>query len=153
MEEEQLRQSRMPDNVIESKRYFGFRRRNWIEGIICVFIAGFIIASIPFVTRVKIIFMICICGPLLLLNLIGLKDQSISEIFLNLKNSISLKGRYHLRHPAREERYKSHVVEQSVNGIGHGDSAADKTGDFLKEKYAQLRNMFKEREIRLWRTH
>lgn len=142
-EDEKLIVYTIPDNVLESKRIFGFRRRNWIEGLICAAIVGFIILQIPFVLRVKIIFLVCMCGPILLLNLIGIKDQSLFEVISNIRISKANKGEYHLRRPDYEERYKSRGVDQSINGISNGSSAADKVGDILKQKYADFKDKYK----------
>ncbi|ADL36373.1 hypothetical protein bpr_IV008 (plasmid) [Butyrivibrio proteoclasticus B316] len=141
MNEDKLYEFQIPDNVLDSKRVFGFRPRNWIEGIICAGIVGFIIAAIPFVLRVKLIFMVCLCGPILLLNLVGIKDQSVFEAIMIFRQALANKGEYHLRSANHEERYKSGRMAQSVNGIGNGDSAADKVAEFVKAKYEE----FKER--------
>ena len=137
--EEKLVEYVIPDNVLESKRIFGFRRRNWIEGIICAGIVGFFIALIPFVIRVKLIFIVCLCGPVLLLNLVGIRDQSVFEVMLNIKTAKANKGEYHLRRKNEEERYNSRGVAQSINGVGNGDSAADKVADFAKKKYSEFK--------------
>ncbi len=139
--DEKLYEYQVPDNILESRRVFGFRIRNWIEGLICAGIVGFIIMQIPFVARVKLIFLICICGPILMLNLIGIRDQSMFEAIINIHISRGNAGEYHLRRPGCEERNKSGRMAQSVNGIGNGDSAADKVADIFKEKYKE----FKER--------
>jgi hypothetical protein len=139
--EERLYEYTIPDNVLDSKRILGFRPRNWVEGLICAGIVGFIVVNIPFVLRVKLIFLVCLCGPILLLNLIGIKDQSVFEAIMNLRQANANKGEYHLRRPDNEERYKSGRVAQSINGIGNGDSAADKVAEIVKAKY----NEFKER--------
>ena len=141
MNEERLYEYTIPDNVLDSKRILGFRPRNWVEGLICAGIVGFIVVNIPFVLRVKLIFLVCLCGPILLLNLIGIKDQSVFEAIMNLRQANANKGEYHLRRPDHEERYKSGRVAQSINGIGNGDSAADKVAEIVKAKY----NEFKER--------
>ncbi len=141
MSEEKLYEWIIPDNILESKRVFGFRVRNWIEGLICAGIIGFIITTIPFVIRVKLIFLVCLCGPVLLLNLIGIKDQSIFEVIMNFHQARANRGEYHLRSAKDEERYKSGRVAQSINGIGNGDSAADKVAEIFREKYSE----FKER--------
>ena len=141
MNEERLYEYTIPDNVLDSKRILGFRPRNWVEGLICAGIVGFIVVNIPFVLRVKLIFLVCLCGPILLLNLIGIKDQSVFEAIMNLRQANANKGDYHLRRPDHEERYKSGRVAQSINGIGNGDSAADKVAEIVKAKY----NEFKER--------
>ena len=141
MNDERLYEWSIPDNVLESKRILGFRPRNWIEGLICAGIIGFIVVNIPFVLRVKLIFLVCLCAPVLLFNLIGIKDQSVFEAIMNLRQANANKGEYHLRRPDHEERYKSGRVAQSINGIGNGDSAADKVAEIIKTKYAE----FKER--------
>ena len=141
MNEERLYEYTIPDNVLDSKRVLGFRPRNWVEGRICAGIVGFIVVNIPFVLRVKLIFLVCLCGPILLLNLIGIKDQSVFEAIMNLRQANANKGEYHLRRPDHEERYKSGRMAQSINGVGNGVSAADKIADFAKQKYEE----FKER--------
>ncbi|MCR4902199.1 MAG: hypothetical protein K6A23_05015 [Butyrivibrio sp.] len=139
MNEEKLYEYAIPDNVLESKRIMGFRMRNWVEGFICAGIVAFIVMNIPFVIRVKLIFLVCLCGPVLLLNLVGIRDQSLFEVVMNIKRARDNKGEYHLRRPDNEERYKSGRVAQSVNGIGNGDSAADKIADFVKGKYQEFK--------------
>ena len=62
MNDERLYEWSIPDNVLESKRILGFRPRNWIEGLICAGIIGFIVVNIPFVLRVKLIFLVCLCN-------------------------------------------------------------------------------------------
>ena len=138
-EQERLYEFTIPENIMESKRVFGYRTRNWIEGLICVGIAGFIILQIPFVLRVKIIFLICICAPILLINLIGIRDQSIFEMISNFHVAKGNKGEYHLRKPNDEEHCKSRKMSQSYNGIGNGESAADKLGDLIKGKIAEFK--------------
>lgn len=138
-EQEKLYEFVIPDNVLESKRILGYRSRNWIEGLICAGIVGFIILQIPFVLRVKLIFLVCFCGPILLLNLIGIKDQSIFEIISNFNTAKANKGEYHLRQPNEEEHLKSKKMSQSYSGVGNGESAADKLGDFFKTKLAEFK--------------
>lgn len=129
----------IPDNILDSKRIFGFRRKNWIEGLFCAGIIGFIIWMIPFVLRVKLIFIVCICGPILFLNLVGIKDQSLFEAATNFRQALKNSGNYHLRRPNEDERYKSKNTEQSLNGTGYGESAADKIANFVKAKYKQFK--------------
>ena len=65
MDDEELIDYRIPDNILESKRIWGFRKRNWIEGIICACIVGYIIYKISFVIRVKIILIVILCASIL----------------------------------------------------------------------------------------
>lgn len=133
-EKEEVYEYQIPDNIMESKRIFGFRRRNWIEGIVCAAIVGLIILQIPFVLRVKIIFLICVCVPILGLNLMGIKDQSLFEAIINLKQSKTNSGEYHLRRCDHEEKFKSKGVEQSVNGSSERTSTAEQVTKFIKDK-------------------
>lgn len=122
----------IPDNILSSKRILGFRRRNWIEGLIMAFAVGALIYFIPFVTRVKIIFIVCICLPILIINLIGIRDQSFTEAILNIKQAKINAGHYHLRSPGYEKRTKS-GMDQSTGGGADQLSAADKILAAAKE--------------------
>ena len=137
--EEDLYAYAIPENVLESKRILSFRRRNWIEGLICAGIVGFIIFEIPFVVRVKLIFLVILCGSVLMLNLIGIRDQSIIEAISNIRTARQNSGEYHLRRPTDEERFKTGRVAKSFSGTANGDSAADKLYDLAKEKIKQLK--------------
>lgn len=88
----------VPQNVIgSSKRILKFPQRNWIEGIISVAVVIWIIWQIPFVLRVKIIVAACTGIAVLLLNLIGVRNMSISETCINLYKYISESQPMHLR--------------------------------------------------------
>jgi len=139
-EDEALYEFSIPDNILDSKRIAGFRKRNWIEGIISVIIVGYIINLVPFVTRVKIIFLVCLCLSVLLLNLIGIKDQSIFEAIFNIRHAMKLKGNYHLRRPGSERRTNNAGrMGESLGGAGNGSSAADKVFELAKGKFEQIK--------------
>lgn len=123
----------IPDNILQSKRYFGFRRRNIIEAVISILIVGFVIYIIPFVTRVKIIFLVILCASVGILNLVGIKDLSLSELFLNLIISQHNRGIYHLRSIKYESRKQRDIKSESEFLTGYGESAADKTFSKAKE--------------------
>lgn len=127
----------IPDNVLESKRILGFRRKNVFEGLIATVIAILIISAIPFVTRIKIIFIILVGGSILLLSSVGIKDMSLSELFIAFINNIKLQKQYHLRpidKAGKPEKFKIDVNAKYMN-----KSAAEKTFDFVKEKVNEIR--------------
>lgn len=138
-EEEELIAYEIPDNIIDSKRILTFRKRNWIEGIICVVIIGFIVWSIPFVLRVKIIFTVCIGGAVLWLSLHGIKDQSLTEGIMNFKRAKKQCGNYSFSKPDENKGVYSGNEGFSFE-VGNGVSIADKIADFIKNKIKQYRS-------------
>ncbi len=141
-----LYEFRIPDNILQAKRYFGFPRRNIIEAGISALIFGGIIYLIPFVTRVKIIFLVTICGSSIILNLIGVRDQSLSELFINFVNSQKNRGKYHLRSIDNEpEKQRDTGTEAANISTVYGESAADKTLGQAKKIFKQIKEWRLER--------
>lgn len=128
----------IPDNVLESKRILGFRRKNLIEGLILVVITIAIITAIPFVKRIKIIFYIIVGGAVFILSAIGIKDMSFSEILIALYNNMKIQKVLHMR--TIDKAGKPQKFKIDVNAKYMNKSAADKTFDFIKDKI----NEFKE---------
>ena len=138
MDDEELIEYRIPDNILESKRIWGFRKRNWIEGIICACIVGYIIYKISFVIRVKIILIVILFASILLINLVGIKDQSLIEGIMNFIKACKLSKKYHMRKPNEERSEKSGMAQSNTNNIG-GVSIADRVADFIKAKFKEYK--------------
>lgn len=73
----------IPENVLQGKRFLGFRIPNLIEGVVWALIAFIIICQIPFVKKVKWIMIICIGLFLIIANGIGIKGQRFSVTVIN----------------------------------------------------------------------
>lgn len=127
----------IPENVLESKRILGFRRKNLFEGCILTGITIAIIVSIPFVTRIKIIFIILVGGAVFVLSAVGIKDMSFSELVIAIYNNIKLQKNYHLRSIDKAGKPTKYKID--VNAKYANKSAADKTWDFIKEKIDVLK--------------
>ena len=146
-EEETLIAYAIPDNILESKRILGFRKRNWIEGLICAAIFAAIIILIPFVFRVKIIFLIGICIPVILVNLIGIKDQSIFEALGNYIQAKKYKGNYHFRYCTKISSQNKNLVFNTNDDIE--DINASNIDKILKRGKGSLTNVKGEIEKKL----
>lgn len=122
-----------PENALESKRILGIKMRNLIEAAIGVVFVGYIIYLIPFVTRVKIIFMVIICGSVALFNIIGIKNQSLSEAFINWVTFRSKRAVYHYKDLRIQRKEKK--VAKVTNALN--ESLAEKGIRIVKEKYQE----------------
>ena len=96
-----------PDNVLNSKRILGFRKRNIVEGIIFALIVGFIIYLIPFVPRVKIIFWAILCGAAFFGGLLGIANQTVTEYIYNFIKLKKNGRKYHFRQIQDNGKVKS----------------------------------------------
>ncbi len=135
--EGEIRTSIIPVNVTQSKRIFGFRMRNIIEGIIAAIIVGLLIRFIPFVLKVQVIVTIALSGSVLVLNLLGLKGMSLSECIINLIMSKATRKEYHLR-SIRYARKNQTFVATDGKAPVLNESIAEKLfrkgKEFVKEK-------------------
>ena len=124
----------VPDNVIQDGMFLNIRLRKWIEGAVSALTVAVIISSIPFVLRVKIIFLISFCTAAVIVNLIGIKSLSIGE---TIENFIRLKKngkKYHLRSiDHAKEKFNSTNISTAAN-----ESAASKIIRITKEKYKKF---------------
>lgn len=128
-----------PDNVLEGKRYFGFRRRNIIEGLIAALVFFLIIRYIPFVPRVKIIFWIAVCGSVFVINCVGFKDKSFSEIIIYLSKNKKIPKVLHMRSIADASK-KRRKIEVATNGRTYTNlSIAEKIFFYSKDKYKEYK--------------
>lgn len=130
---------RIPDNVLKSKRYLGFKRRNITEAIISFIISAFLIYQISFVMRVKIIFIICVGASVAFINLIGIKNQSISEIILNFIKYKKQKPVLHLRSVKYAKSKKTTVNKKGEFITTLNESIAEKYIRLAKEKFEEYK--------------
>ena len=128
---------KIPENVLESKRILGFRRKNLFEGLILMGITISIIIAIPFVTRIKIIFIIIVGGAVFILSAVGIKDMSFSELVIAIYNNIRLQKVMHMRSIDKAGKPQKYKID--VNAKHTNKSAAEKTYDFIKEKYHEFK--------------
>lgn len=119
----------IPKNVIRSRKFFGFPKRNWAEGIIEALLLGYLISYIHFVIKVKIIVIIVLCGAVLFGNLIGVKNRSITQIIKAFIWHQKNKALYHLGSVTNYEKR-----ERLQTGSVEGESAAEKAFFFIKHK-------------------
>jgi len=127
----------IPSNIFSAQRFLGFKRRNWIEGGISTVIVCGIIFYIPFVLRVKIIFMVVLGGATLLLNLVGYKNQSISEIIINFIHYMLLPGSIHLK-DIRYVKNKTFEIKDGKISYSVNESILEKGIRFAKEKFREI---------------
>lgn len=127
-----------PRNVMQAKRILGFKSKNWIEAGITVLCVALIVWQIPFVFRVKLIVTFCIGGALAVLNLLGLKNQSLSETAYSFIRYWQNRKSYSLRsvNYAKNNHYNEETGEISTVGT----SVADKAFALAKNKIQEYRN-------------
>ena len=128
--QEEDRIYRIPKNVIQSQRFMGFGKRNWLDAIVLTLLLIFLIGLIPFVTKVRIIVTASIAAAVILLCLLGIKGMSISECVINIFISLPTKHQYHLR----SIRYVSRKNSKSVTAPRViNESIAEKAVRLTKE--------------------
>ena len=129
----QLEEIYIPDNVLQSKRYFGFRRRNIIEGCILTALIVYGITLIPYVMKIKIIICIVVGAATFIACCGGIKGFSPSELVMLAIKDSKVSKEYHLR----SVRYAEKKPEFSVTEKGEvhaNQSYAEKLTKFIKEK-------------------
>lgn len=120
-------------NVYQKKKIGKIYIRNLIEGIITSCIAAKFITMIPFVFRVKMIFIVCISGYLLYVNIKGYKGLSLLE---NISSKIKDKRN------ATKWHYRSVNDEKntSIKIKGYGEAPIQ----VLIRKIKQIRDEYQE---------
>ena len=115
--------------------------RNFIEAFIWGALLYFIIWETGFLFKVKMVFFACIAGPIIILNIYGIKNLSVSLFlfrYLRFKRSTIS---YHLRSvaDAKKESKQSIFakVENIANSAEDGTSIAQKYFGIAKEAYKQ----------------
>ena len=135
-EEEEIRGDWIPNNVLQGKRILGFRPRSFIEAAIWCFLIWKGVSLIPFVTRVQWIITICLCIGAIFVNLVGVKDMTLSEVCLNFVHCKRTARVYHLRsidYAKKEKRNNNGQITTQTN-----ESAAERFIRIVKEKYEEL---------------
>lgn len=97
-----------------------FKIRNLIEGSVWLFIIYRHIFNTDFLFKVKIIFLLTIGGSVFLINLIGIKNMSITEFIVAWFKFKKGTNEYHLRSVADERSTKSKVFKSTI-GTAHAD--------------------------------
>lgn len=73
-----------PDNILQGKRIANLiRPRNLAEGVVWCFALAYIFHQIPFASLFRWILIIVLGATALILNCIGIKNQSFSESVIN----------------------------------------------------------------------
>ena len=128
----------IPENVLQSKRYFGFRRRNIIEAIVITGLTVYGLIQIPFVTRIKVIICVAVGIAVFLACCAGIKGFSPTELLsLMIKDSKAGKE-YHLRSVKYAEKKPKFQVNEKGE-VYANQSYAEKTIGFVKEKIKEFK--------------
>lgn len=116
-------------NIISRHRIWGVGKRNIIEGAISTIIADLIILAIPFVSEVKIVLLISVSAVVLIFNIRGICNRSVSEIIIDEIKYQNRKRELHLRGP-------EYVKEKTTSyGGGYSDqSIAEQAIGKIKER-------------------
>lgn len=110
--------------------------RRIIEGGICTGITLMIVHKIPFVPKVEIIVSIVMGAAVFLINIIGYKNQSLTEVMMNAIYEKMMDKEYHMRCINDEDK-----EEQSNQKYGTANqSIADKIANRIKQKYEDYRS-------------
>ncbi len=121
----------IPDNIMSNKRILGFHKRNIVEGIIAFFIVLAIINQIPFVNKIKLIFIVVVGGSVFFLCCIGFKDKSPSELIMELVTYLKSPRVYHFR--SIEYATKQRKTEFKSGEYKTQRSIAEKLYDYIKD--------------------
>ncbi len=122
----------IPANVLRSRNLFGFPKRNWIEGGVEALLAGYLLNLIPFVAKVKVISILVICLSILTVNLMGIKNRSITQIVIAFFKHRRIKAVYHLGSVSNYDKHKGIQA-----GSPEGESAAEKVIRIVKSKASE----------------
>ena len=88
----------IPENVINTQRIFRFFKvRNLIEGLIMAAIGIAIVAFIPFVDSVKLLFFLTVGGGLFLFGVNGIRNKSVSSFLFSIIRFRIVRTKYHKR--------------------------------------------------------
>lgn len=115
-------------NVTGFRRIGNFKVRNLIEGVVYAGFTYFLISLIPFVLKVKIIVSLCLCSAIFFLSVVGYKNQSPSELIINLIREKMYMHDYHMR-SINDDEGKEIIFTYA----GDGESIADKIYKKIQE--------------------
>lgn len=71
------------DNVIQNNKVLNIEKRNIAEALLFTILFCFIIASIPFVLKVKLIVCVIGGGSIFYANIVGIKNRSITQFIID----------------------------------------------------------------------
>ena len=84
-------------NVIQSDRIFGIRKRNLVEALIFSLMVLLIIANINFVNKVKLILLVTTIPTVFYFNIHGFKNRSLTELIIDELSFRHRRRKLHLR--------------------------------------------------------
>ena len=121
-----MRERIIPQNVLQGKRILGFKQRNFIEGVIAALIVAVLILQIPFVSKVKMIVLICCMIFVFFINAIGIKGQPLTQAITRFVTYRKYTKQYSYRRleDARKE-VKPVVVNDKVRTITETKATAN----------------------------
>ena len=111
MDENTMRGRYIPDNVLRGKRILGLKKRNFYEGIITALIASFIIFQIPFVPKVRWIFIVCLGITIFLVNAIGIRSLTVTELIVNYLQLRPYLKQFHYRRLTNVQKDSDPVIK------------------------------------------
>lgn len=104
----------IPDNILQGKRIANLiRPRNMTEGIVCCLLLIYVMFQIPFAPTFRTIVIIVLSVAILILNCIGIKNQSFSEALINF---------------VRIRRYLKEINYRRVNNVSKENEPVIKDG-------------------------
>lgn len=86
-----------PENVMSNKRILGFKKRNFAEAIIEIFLFLVFLTFIPFVVKVRWIILICGAAGIALANFIGVQGNSPTQaliMFIRYRKQTNIRYSY-----------------------------------------------------------
>lgn len=116
-------------NVMNQNEVIGIPKRRWIEGIVFTFLFFMIISLIPFTSVVKNVILLVFGGGLFFLCIHGIKDRSITEIFIS---EIKFQKRKRILHLVGPEFKRQKGV--AAGGQNSEMSDAERLSLYVKEK-------------------
>jgi len=135
-EQEKLREYWIPENVLQGKRLFNMRLRNVIEAAIWAVIMIAVVSLIPFVTRVRIIVTVCLVIAAVWVNLLGVKDMTLSEVVLNYIHYRRTGQIYHLRSIDYAKKQRKNAAGKIATEANENN--ADRLIRFVKGKLEEF---------------
>lgn len=147
----------VPPNRANTQRIGIFMIRNIIEAILFTIPVELIILLIPFVTKVKIFLMIALGLLLVILNLIGIRNKSVTEAFSRWLSHERNKKAYRLGSVADEIRtepepktkyekiiydIKEYFSDENLYDAKYADDPKRKFARALKDEVTALRDAF-----------
>lgn len=109
------RYRRIPFNAFQKGKILGIDIIRWIEAFIFLIIIGLIIWITPFVIKIKVICLIVIGASIFALSLHGIKNRSITEIFIDIVVDKKNKRKYSLGSVSDERKRNVYDEAQFAN--------------------------------------